>query len=117
MIFTLNTTEMLDWQECWCFRCARDHQYSHVEENGDGCPLVLDMLIGNDARQWVPHGADWHTIPASVECSAFVPCEAPECQDGPNAERRNGETRREFHDRMRREIIGTARLDELGALA
>lgn len=107
MIFQLNGSEMADWQECWCFRCARDHLWSHAghDQDADGCPLILKSILGEDVPQFIPH-TDWYrSVPANVSCSAFVPCNAPECQDGPDAERRGGETRREFHDRLRRETL------------
>lgn len=108
MIFQLNGSEMADWQECWCWRCKHDHGFSHdgSMRAENGCPLVLKTIWGEDAPEFSAHGADWfRTIPAGVVCSAFELCELPECKDGPDAERRGGETRREFHDRLRAETI------------
>ncbi len=103
MIFQLNGSEMADWQDVWCGHCAKDHLWSHAghDQDADGCPLILKSILGEDVPQFIPH-TDWfRSLPANVSCSSFEVCDAPECQDAPDAERRGGETRREFHDRLR----------------
>ena len=85
MIFQLNGSEMADWQEVWCWRCAKDHGFSHDGSMRAefGCPLLVKALAREDVPEFVPH-TDWfRTIPANVSCAAFVSCAAPECQDGP----------------------------------
>ena len=105
MILRLNTTEQLDWMELWCFRCEHDHVFSHGEETGEGCPLLLKMALGEDVAEFEPRDPDWwRQIPAGVSCSRFQAC--TQCPpDPPDAERRGGETRREFHDRLRAELL------------
>ncbi len=106
MIFRLNASEWMDWAECWCFRCEHDHTMSHrTAPEEDGCPHVARSLIGADDPVFVPVGeAPLCTIPAGVVCSAFMPC--AKCPpDDPNAERRGGETRAEWHDRLRNETL------------
>jgi hypothetical protein len=108
VIFRLNGTETLDWQELWCFRCEHEHKMTHGSEWGDGsdgCPLLLKMILGEDVPEFVPHGEDWwRTLPATVACTQFAACtQCPD--DGPETERRGGETRREFHDRLRQETL------------
>lgn len=54
MILHLNTTEMLDWQEVWCFRCKHDHGFSHGTDWGDaedGCQLGRDMTTEKGTEQ------------------------------------------------------------------
>lgn len=107
MKLQLNTTEMLDWMELWCFRCEHDHGWSHPpnDENEDGCQLVARSIWDDDVTEFEPrHPQWWRHIPAEVSCSAFKLCSrcAP---DPPDAERRGGETRREFHDRLRAETL------------
>lgn len=114
MKFQLNGSEMADWQECWCFRCAHDHLFSHAPHDmeDDGCPLILRAGCGEDVAQFEPHGDDWYrTIPAGVVCREFVPCTATECNDHGDEERRGCETWREFHDRLRAETIALPRVD------
>ena len=105
MKFQLNTTEMLDWQEGWCFRCQHDHQYSHVEPEADGCSLLLAMVLGDDVPEFEPRDPDWwRMIPAPVSCQRFTLCTS--CPpDPPAAERRGGLTRREFHDQIRADVL------------
>ncbi len=115
MKFALKATEMSDWMECWCFRCKHDHLWSHFphDEEGDGCDLILRSIVGKDVPEFTPHGETWwRTIPAGVVCSRFERCEAPECQDPSDAERRGGETRAEFHDRLRAETIAEPEVAE-----
>lgn len=85
MILRLNTTELLDWQEAWCFECAHDHLASHVNGGdwaGDGCRLLRKQAMRQDVPEFIDH--DEHTgignIPALCECTRFEQCEAPECQ-------------------------------------
>ena len=112
MIFRLNVSGMADWMECWCFRCQHDHTQSHpgAPEEG-GCAHVLNAWLGTDDPVFVPHGETWdRTVPAGVVCTAFTPCTS--CPpDDPNAERRGGETRAEFCDRLRAEIIALPRVE------
>lgn len=112
MKFSLGTTEMLDWQECWCFRCERDHAFSHfTNDEGEGCPHLLNAVLGNDDPVFEARGDDaFIFIPANVVCADFTPCTL--CPpDDPNAERRQGETRAEFHDRMRAETLALPRTE------
>lgn len=106
MILRLGTTELLDWQEVWCFRCEHDHSLSHAsgDETG-GCPLLLTQILGEDVAEFEARDPEWwRFIPAEVSCSRFTPC--TQCPpDAPDAERRGGETRREFHDRLRAETL------------
>jgi hypothetical protein len=108
MKFQLNSTEMADWQELWCFRCEHDHGFSHLAEEGleerDGCPLLTAMVLGDDVPDFEPRDSQWPLyVPAQVSCRRFTECTA--ClPDPPDAERRGGETRREFHDRLRRDM-------------
>ena len=104
--FSLNTTEMLDWQENWCFRCVHDHDWSHTgKEEGEPCELTVPMVLGHDVPQFEARDPEWwRMIPAPVSCSRFELCDR--CPDeSPDAERRSGETRREFHDRLRAETL------------
>jgi hypothetical protein len=113
VIFQLNGSEMADWMECWCFRCQHDHGMTHTEDTEElGCPHAESIWSGRDDPVFSPHGETWwRTIPAGVVCSEFTPC--TQCPpDDPNAERRNGETRAEFHDRLRAEIIALPRVEE-----
>lgn len=108
MKFQLNTTEWLDWAENWCFRCKHDHLWSHPphDEEGDGCPLIRHSICGEDVPEFEARSVDWwRTIPAEVSCSRFELCTAPECTDQGTEERRDGETRRQFHDRLRAETL------------
>lgn len=116
MILRLNGTETLDWQECWCFRCQHDHAYSHgQQQEADGCQLLLAMALGDDVPEFeARHEKWWAYIPAEVSCSRFKACE--QCPpDPPDAERRGGETRREFHDRLRAETLAKAVVADVGA--
>jgi hypothetical protein len=105
MRFSLNTSEMLDWQEIWCFRCQNDHTFSHTDQQEKGCPLIARSLLDEDVAEFQPRDPDWwRSIPAVVSCAAFKVCDdcPPEADD---AERRGGETFREFHDRIRTEML------------
>jgi len=105
----LNASEMADWQELWCFRCENDHTYSHTIEEGNGCGILADNYLADEAddliTEFVPFREDWwRTIPASVTCSAFKAC--TKCPtESPDEERRQGQTRREFYDGLRAEMI------------
>lgn len=106
VIFSLNGSEAADWMEVWCFRCEVDHDMTHqggCEEVG--CSLLVKMVLGEDVPQFTPHGDQWfRTIPATVACAEFKRCTL--CPpDPPDAERRGGETRREFHDRLRADTM------------
>lgn len=105
MILRLNTTEMLDWQEVWCFRCEHDHRFSHVDQEADGCPLLVKMVCGEDVAEFDARDPEWfRMIPAPVSCTEFKLCGS--CPpDPPDAERRNGETYREFVDRHRADVL------------
>lgn len=105
MILRLNTTEMLDWMEVWCFRCEHDHAFSHEDQLDDGCPLLLKMVLGEDVPEFEVRDPDWwRQIPAGVSCSRFQEC--AQCPpDPPDAERRCGLTRREFFDQIRAEML------------
>jgi len=114
VIFQLNASETADWQECWCFQCVKDHHFSHLgdAEDGDGCPVLLPMLTGDDAPHFRPHDKEWFCfIPAEVSCSEFEPC--TECPpERSDAERRGGETRRGFHARLREETLAKPIYDQ-----
>ncbi len=112
MIFQLNGSEMLDWQETNCFECKHDHFFSHAThlEEGDGCDLMAESLFGADVPEFIDH--DPHdgigSIPALVECTAFEQCEAPECQGTETRlNRRTGEqqTHREWAAFLRAECL------------
>ena len=110
MKLRLNGTETLDWQELWCFRCQHDHAFSHNKsgewgESDDGCPLLVAVALGDDVAEFEARDEKWWAvIPAEVSCARFEKCTA--CPpDPPDAERRGGETRREFHDRLRAETL------------
>lgn len=111
MKLEIGTTEMLDWQTIWCSRCQHDHAFSHgsnwqlPDPQGDGCPLLVKVIHGEDLPEMQPRRPDALCyIPAEVSCSQFTLCTscAPERAD---AERRGGETRREFRDRLRGEML------------
>lgn len=104
MKFQLNTTEWLDWAENWCFRCERDHLFSHVNED-DGCELCARSILGEDLPEFEAHDPDWwRMVPAPISCSQFKLCTL--CPpEPPDAERRGGLTRREFHDKLRAEVL------------
>ena len=105
MILRLNGSELADWMEVWCFRCEYDHYFSHANEIGDGCDLVLAYALQEDQIEWESRDPEWSSyLPARVSCKSFTSC--TKCPpDDPQAERRNGETRREFHDRIRAETL------------
>lgn len=106
MKLRLNTTEMLDWQEVWCFRCKHDHLWSHHpnDEAGDGCPLLLPMVMGEDVPQFHPRDPDWwRMVPAPVSCDNFEVCDCP--SESPEMERRQGLTRRQFFDQERERVL------------
>ena len=87
-------TELLDWQEVWCFRCKHDHNMTHVE-TGDGCEIMARGLFSDDKSQpeWIDSGyviryrdedGDHHehvipdvcnSLPAATFCTAFELCE------------------------------------------
>jgi|ERR1035437_1300883 hypothetical protein len=108
MKFQLNASEHADWQEVWCWRCKNDHEFSHIPgQEDEGCPLIADGIMGEDVAEFAPIRKDWwFTIPASVTCSAFEVCTLCPAES-PDAERRGGETRREFYDRLRTEMLAT----------
>lgn len=107
MILRLGTTEFLDWAECWCFRCEHDHQFSHVDENEqrDGCELLVGYALQTDVPEFEPRRENALSyLPAEVSCSKFKVC--TQCPpDPPDAERRGGETEREFRDRFRAQTL------------
>ena len=109
MKLRLNTTEMLDWQELWCFRCERDHAFSHVPDGDNGCDILVDNYLADEAdeliTEFVPVTEDWwRYLPANVVCSAFEVC--TKCPDeASDAERRGGVTQREFYDGLRAQMI------------
>ncbi len=116
MKLRLNTTEFLDWAECWCFRCEHDHEFSHGAENDTGgCPLLVTQACGDDVAEFEARDVKWWGyIPALVSCSRFTLCTRCE-PEPPDAERRGGETRREFHDRLRAEILARPVVADTGA--
>lgn len=108
MKLALNGTEFADWQEAWCNRCQAEHAATHPpnQDNYDeGCPLILGWALQEDVPEWQPRDSEWFAyLPARVSCSSFAECS--DCPpDAPDAERRAGETRREFHDRLRAEML------------
>ena len=107
MIFSLNGTEMLDWQEVWCFRCEHDHGWSHTpcDEDEEGCTVLLTIVQGLDAPELKARDPEWwRTLPAEVSCSKFKEC--TRCGPEPvDAERRGGLTRREFFDQYRNRML------------
>ena len=107
MKFQLKASESADWMEVWCFRCKNDHDCSHVPSgDGDsGCEIIAHSMLGDDVPELTPRRKDWwFTIPATVTCSAFELCD--ECPpESPDVERRGGESRREFYDRLRSEML------------
>ena len=108
MKFRVSGTEFLDWQEAWCLRCEKEHDYSHTDgEVGTGCPLIVNYFVQEDESAWEPRDPEWwRSIPAEVSCSQFVECGkcAPEA---PDAERRGDPplTHREWVDAMRAETL------------
>lgn len=86
-----NGTELLDWQEVWCFRCKRDHNLTHVE-TGDGCELMARGTFESDQPEWIDSGytvefrdevGDHHShiildvcnsLPAATVCTSFQLC-------------------------------------------
>lgn len=113
MKFQLNTTEMLDWQEVWCFRCENDHEYSHTDEYNNGCEILRRVVIGDDVLELQPRDANWQSqIPAPVSCDKFKLCNA--CPgDAPDLERRQGLTRRQFMDEERDRVLALPVLAEV----
>lgn len=92
-----NGTELLDWQEVWCFRCRHDHQFSHGPiDTGAGCEIMALGSFDYEADEWIDSGYDitftdedgerhTHTIPdvvnslpAATVCTKWEPC-GPVC--------------------------------------
>jgi hypothetical protein len=103
----LNTTEMLDWQEVWCFRCKHDHGYSHTgEEDPDsGCPLLRDVFMGDDVAEFHPRAENaLNYLPAMVSCDKFELCAGCPA-DAPDLERREGLTHHQWVDEERERVL------------
>lgn len=107
MKLQLGVTEMLDWQEIWCFRCRHDHGYSHTgdEVPEAGCHLLTRILLGDDVPEIRPRDPDWQRqIPAPVSCEKFELCGGCPADEA-GLERRRGLTHRQFMDRHREAVL------------
>lgn len=81
MSYLSNGTQGDLWMHRWCFRCVRDHGYSHVKEGdpGKGCPIIMRMMADeHPIPELVDHyeGGPWG--PDHLECRMFEHCR---CQD------------------------------------
>lgn len=65
MIFS-NGTEWELWSREWCENCIGDHGH-HVDGSNPGCPIILDMFMGNHPSSIAVQGT-------SVSCSKFERC-------------------------------------------
>lgn len=97
--FPSSGSELLDWQEVWCFRCAHDHGMSHgpEHETGEGCDIMLRAICDEETPEVIQSGyvvvfedeaggRHEHTIanvcnelPAAAFCTSFTLCE-PNCR-------------------------------------
>lgn len=92
-----NGTELLDWQEVWCFRCRHDHEM-HTD-TGSGCLIMARGLAdhGDGIDEWINSGYaveyldeagnthehriadDACSLPAATVCTKWEPC-VEECR-------------------------------------
>jgi hypothetical protein len=102
--FPSTGSELLDWQEVWCFRCIHDHGVSHGPEYEDGtggCDIMLRAAIDEDTPEVIQSGyvvvfededGDCHehtipnvcnSLPAAAFCTHWEPCKR-ECRQHVN---------------------------------
>jgi hypothetical protein len=82
-------TEAMDWQQIFCYQCRFDHDI-HIENGGPGCRIYADELFDRAERFEIVDGSHERgfTLPAQVVCNAFVQCDEPGCEEGPDPELR-----------------------------
>lgn len=107
---------------CHCVFLAVGAAVSGLRSNDDPAPRLLlltppinPQALGDDVAEFQPRDPEWwHFLPAEVSCANFKEC--GQCApDEPDAERRGGETRREFHDRLRAETLARPICEDVGA--
>ena len=64
-----NGCEGLDFQEEFCFRCAKDAKYRETLDGEDGCPILASTLFLplSDPR----YPKEWVQDEAGPRCTAF----------------------------------------------
>lgn len=94
-----NGTEEQAWMGVWCSHCVHDHGMTHHDGCGDGCPILLDYIVGTTPdvewrwpEVWLPAPPGSFALPSRMVCGKYEPCTEGECKGDPHAEVRSAIT-------------------------
>ena len=62
-------TEGLDFQEEFCFRCAKDAKYRETDDGADGCPILTASYLYPVSDRLYPK--EWVQDERGPRCTAF----------------------------------------------
>lgn len=87
-----NGTEGHAWMSSWCSYCVHDHGMH--DDSGDGCDVVLWMMVGKDSDMPDPEclvaepDDGRFFLPSRMICTRFEPCTKDGCSGDPGADER-----------------------------